>query len=186
MNANISKLFYWILAIIVAGITYFFIYKVGMDLAYKTQSKFIDDLKSLSSIIFGVSGAWLAITYPKAISSAERANGSSEGRSTNIENATYDSSILLGFVRTMMVSILIISVGLIIPYIKVILIEFDIVIAIKSYLKGALFSVVFTMALIQLYLLIDTLNNTNKALRSLREILSESQTRNDRDRNRNY
>jgi len=163
------------------------LFTVGADITYQSQAKYFDNIRSIASIIFGVTGAWLAITYPKALSSADSARqASSENRDRSLAQAREDSDTLIGFVRTMIISIIIIAIALAIPFVKEILSTYQWALDNKVYFRGLLYSLLGVMSVVQLTLLLMTLKNTSQALSELNKSVAEATTRSERDQNRNH
>lgn len=147
---------------------------------------FIDAVRSVSSIIFGVSGAWLALTYPKAILSAQSAIVPNSCSENKLNIALQDNNVLLSLISTMLISTIIIGFSLGIPIIKEILSFCDAIYPYKQYLRALSFYLIFFMSLTQIFLLYKTLKQSGTALRDLRQTISEAQTRVQRQRNSNY
>lgn len=186
MNQREKKLVA-IFAMIISIIALWLLFSAGKEISYSIQSKYFDNIRSIASIIFGVTGAWLAITYPKALSSAKKARqASEEEREVALSRASEDSEILIGFVRTMIISIVIISISLAIPFIKEVLAMYQWAIDLNEYFRGALYSILGFISVVQLGLLITTLKNTYRALTDLHRETAEATTRADRDQNRQH
>jgi hypothetical protein len=160
-------------------------FAAGMDIPYASQGKYFESIQGIAAIIFGVSGAWLAITYPKAMTSADKArNSTPEERKAAILDAGDDTEVLLGFIHTMMVSILIISVSLAVPFIKEGLSQWNWALTHSEYFRGGLYSLLWLLAFVQLSLLYITLRTTNSALRELKRHIAEAAVKADRDDNK--
>jgi len=186
MNKREKKLATCLVALIAIGVLWL-LFNAGKEISYAVQSKYFDNVRSIASIIFGVTGAWLAITYPKALSSAREARqATAEGREIALTRASEDSEILIGFVRTMIISIVIISIALAIPFVKEIFAMYQWAIDLKEYFRGILYSTLGLMSVVQLGLLITTLKNTYRALTELNRETAEATTRSERDRNREH
>lgn len=185
-NTKSRKVFSFLTIIVMAGVTVF-LFKAGMDITYALQEKYFDGIRSIAAIIFGVSGAWLAITYPKALSSAEQArNTDSDHRKRALADASDDAEVLLGFVHTMIVSIIVIAVSLAIPFAKEALTQWPWALAHKGYFRGSLYAILWVLAVVQLSLLLTTLKSTYKALSELRRHLADAEVQSDRDENQNH
>ncbi|MFD1383036.1 hypothetical protein ACFQ45_06645 [Rhodanobacter aciditrophus] len=180
----------WLLIILassIALVTLYFLFIAGKNISYEAQSKYFDNVRTIASIIFGVTGAWLAITYPKALSSASAARqASADERTEALNRATEDSKILIGFVRTMIISIVVIAISLSVPFVKEILALYQWAIDIKEYFRGILYTLLGITSIVQLALLGLTLRNTYLALTELNRETAEAVTRAERDRNREY
>jgi hypothetical protein len=178
----------WSLIIIltlVSVVVLFLLFFAGKNISYSVQSKYFDNVRTIASIIFGVTGAWLAITYPKALASATAARvATAENRDSALARASEDSKILIGFVRTMIVSIIVIAVSLSIPFVKEILSMYNWALDIKEYFRGALYSLLGVTTVVQLMLLGHTLKNTYRALKELNSETAQAITRSERDHNR--
>ncbi|WP_335917557.1 hypothetical protein [Shewanella chilikensis] len=177
----------FILTSLIALVILYFLFIAGKNISYEAQSKYFDNVRTIASIIFGVTGAWLAITYPKALSSASAARqASADERVEALNRATEDSKILIGFVRTMIISIVVIAISLSIPFVKEVLALYQWAIDIKEYFRGALYSLLGITSIVQLGLLGLTLKNTYLALTELNRETAEAVTRAERDRNREH
>ncbi len=164
-----------------------FLFKAGMEITYALQEKYFDGIRSIAAIIFGVSGAWLAITYPKALSSAEQARSTdSNHRKQALADASDDAEVLLGFVHTMIVSIIIIAVSLAVPFAKEALTQWPWALEHKDYFRGSLYSLLWLLAVVQLSLLMTTLKSTYRALNELKRHLAEAEVQSDRDENQHH
>lgn len=183
MTTRVKKLLI-VVGLVSTIITLALLYFTGQNINYAVQSKYFDNIRTIASIIFGVTGAWLAITYPKALSSASAARlASSENRDAALSRASEDSEVLIGFVKTMIISIIIIAISLTIPFLKEILSMFQWALDIKEHLRGFLYSLLGITTVIQLLLLGLTLKNTYRALKELNSETAEAITRAERDRN---
>ncbi|SPZ37433.1 Uncharacterised protein [Plesiomonas shigelloides] len=69
---------------------------LGMDIAYAKQVSLLSEVRNVSAIIFGVTGAWLALVYPKALASTEMALKAAND--AVYEQAQHDNDVLLGFI----------------------------------------------------------------------------------------
>ncbi len=186
MNRRMKWLLF-ILTSLIALVILYFLFIAGKNISYEAQSKYFDNVRTIASIIFGVTGAWLAITYPKALSSASAARqASADERVEALNRATEDSKILIGFVRTMIISIVVIAISLSIPFVKEVLALYQWAIDIKEYFRGALYSLLGITSIVQLGLLGLTLKNTYLALTELNRETAEAVTRAERDRNREH
>lgn len=186
MNRRMKWLLF-ILTSLIALVILYFLFIAGKNISYEAQSKYFDNVRTIASIIFGVTGAWLAITYPKALSSASAARqASADERAEALNRATEDSKVLIGFVRTMIISIVVIAISLSIPFVKEVLALYQWAIDIKEYFRGALYSLLGITSIVQLGLLGLTLKNTYLALTELNRETAEAVTRAERDRNREH
>lgn len=185
-----SKAFHFVvilfLAVVVLGVA-FILFTAGMHIPYESQEKYFEGIRSIAAIIFGVSGAWLAITYPKAMTSADKARQSTaEYRKKAIQDAGDDTEVLLGFIHTMIVSILVISVSLAVPFLKEGLSQWGWALTYTEYFRGGLYSLLWILAVVQLSLLFITLRTTNRALRELKRHIAEAEVKADRDANTDH
>jgi len=161
-----------------------FLFKAGMDVPYSSQQKYFDSIRSIAAIIFGVSGAWLAITYPKALMSAEKARSAdASSRKDSIQDAQDDAEVLLGFINTMIVSILIIAISLSVPFVKEALSQFSWAVENRGWFRGSLYALIWILAVSQLSLLYVTLRSTSRALGELRRHMADAEVKSDRDDN---
>jgi hypothetical protein len=172
---------------LISTIALYLLFIAGENISYQVQSKYFDNIRTIASIIFGVTGAWLAITYPKALTSAAAARlASSESRAEALSRAAEDSKILIGFVKTMIISIVIIAISLLIPFIKEVLSLYLWAVDLTEYFRGALYSLLGVISMVQLGLLGLTLKNTYLALTELNRETAEAVTRAERDKNSDY
>lgn len=162
----------------------FFTVTVGMDIPYSNQSALLSEIRNVSSIIFGVTGAWLALVYPKALSSVDLSIKTA--KDDDYKQAENDNNVLLGFIKTIIISIIVIALGVLIPFAKEFLSIIIIPKDIHLYLKGILFYVIVLLALIQFYLLFETFSQTKKALREVKKQLAKAKTKNERSHNSNH
>jgi hypothetical protein len=172
---------------LISIVALYLLFVAGKNITYEAQSKYFDNVRTIASIIFGVTGAWLAITYPKALSSASAARqASADDRTEALERASEDSKILIGFVQTMIISIIIIAISLSIPFIKEVLSLYQWAIDLKVYFRGVLYSLLGLISVVQLGLLCLTLKNTYLALTELNRETAEAVTRAERNRNNEH
>ncbi|QPL50810.1 hypothetical protein [Alteromonas sp. B31-7] len=186
MNAKTKKI--GVIAGVLISIAFtVLLFLAGKSIDYSVQEKYFENIRTVASIIFGVTGAWLAITYPRALSSAIAAkNSDSSERETALKKAVEDSKTLTGFISTMIVSIIIIALSLCIPFIKEILGLFQWSLTAKSYFRGALYVLLGAITVIQLGLLGLTLKHTYGALTDLYANTAKAKIRNQRDRNKEF
>lgn len=183
--AKHGKLFAVVVLIILSILGLLLLFKAGMTIPYETQSSYFDNVRTIASIIFGVTGAWLAVTYPKALHSAKAAkDADSRTRNSALIQATEDTEILIGFVTTMIISIVIIAISLTIPFIKEILSLSQWATNHSGYLRGGMYSLLAVISVVQIGLLVSALKNTYKALTDLHRNTAEAITRAERDKNR--
>lgn len=173
---------------IVALMLFFSIaFNAGKGISYADQSTYIDNIRNVSAIIFGVSGAWLAITYPKALASARNAKESQpEEIERRLKIAKEDVDVLMGFVRTMITSIVIVTISLAIPLAKEILSGIEWVLRYRPQVLGSLFLTIASLLLIQIYQLVITLKSTYRALRDIQQNTADAITQIERNKNINY
>ncbi|HGS5294499.1 TPA: hypothetical protein ACMDR2_003535 [Vibrio cholerae] len=162
----------------------YFAVTLGMDISYSKQSSLLSEIRNVSAIVFGVTGAWLALVYPKALASTELALKVSND--AIYEQAQHDNNVLLGFIKTIIISILVIAVSIVIPFIKEIAVQFSFFIECRNYLRGLLFFAIMLLALIQLYLLFSTFLQTKQALSDVKGKIAEAKTRNGRTHNQRH
>lgn len=163
------------------------VFHVGKSISYEDQSKYIDNIRNVSAIIFGVSGAWLAITYPKALSSAKAAKESAPDKiEISLKIAKEDIDVLMGFVRTMIISIVIVTISLIIPLAKEIFSGINWLMKYRIQVLGTLFLAIASLLIIQVYQLAITLKNTYKALQDIQQNTAQAINQLERKNNENY
>jgi hypothetical protein len=172
--------------LILVFIASYFVIQTGKNLDYLKQVKFLDDIRTISSIIFGVSGAWLALTYPKALLSADLARKAESNNAVLFEQAKHDNKVLLSFIHTMLISTIIIGVSLIIPFVKEVLSSYLLLHPYKACFRSILFYFLAIMSFTQLLLLIQTLKESKRALKELRGSIAQAQTRAQRNQNNNH
>ncbi|MGI2135561.1 hypothetical protein [Shewanella baltica] len=178
-----SKIVEFSLLVVIFGLSYFFV-TLGMDISYSKQSSLLSEIRNVSAIVFGVTGAWLALVYPKALISTELALKVSND--AIYEQAKHDNAVLLGFIKTIITSIIIIAISIVIPFIKEIAVNFSFFIDNRHYLRGVLFFSIVLLALIQLFLLLLTFLQTKQALIDVKSKIAEAKTRNERTHNQRY
>jgi len=190
MNLKFKKICNYLL-LIASGFFVVFVFVVlflvGGQVSFLKQNKIFEEIRNISSIIFGVCGAWLAITYPKAISSVQAAkNSSPEKIDSELEKSSGDVEILMGFVKSMMISIIIISICLALPFGKEVVAKCPWLLGFRENLLGALFCLLGAITLTQLYLLVSTLKNTYLALKELKRVTAEAITKREQEKNKGY
>lgn len=161
-----------------------FVTTLGMDISYAKQAALLSEIRSVSAIVFGVTGAWLALVYPKALASAELAVQSAND--AVYEQAQHDNDVLLGFIKTIITSIIVIAVSVGIPFVKEVIVKISFFIEYSSYLRGVLFFVIASLAIVQLFLLLSTFLQTKLALKDVKRKIAEAKTRNERSQNPRY
>jgi hypothetical protein len=159
----------------------------GLNVPFKSQIVYFEVIRSVSSIVFGVSGAWLAIMYPKTLGAAKAAKVTSgKDREKAVSEAKDDVNILLGFLKTMIASVGILMFSLAIPFAKEILIIIPNIMTYRELLLGFLYCSIIVLTITQFYLLVITLTNSFKALKEINHALIDSELGNLRDKNRDY
>lgn len=137
---------YLILAIIAAIATYL-LKDVVSSLGYSAYKETLAALLNMSSIIFAIIGAWIAIIYPRAIGRAFK------GRSVNdkaLKDADTDADYLSELVEIVMVSAIVLMIVLTIQFAVPIIKELVTGRWIE-YSKYAAFYIVSLLTLSQLY-----------------------------------
>lgn len=186
MNAMTKKIGV-IAGVLISIVFAVLLFLAGKSIDYSVQEKYFENIRTVASIIFGVTGAWLAITYPRALSSAIVAkNSDSSGREAAQKKAVEDSKTLTGFISTMIISIIIIALSLCIPFIKEILGLFQWSLTAISYFRGTLYVLLGAITVIQLGLLGLTLKHTYGALTDLYANTAKAKIKNQRDRNKEF
>lgn len=137
---------YLILAIITGIVTYF-LRDTVVVLNYDGYKDTLSALLNISSIIFAIIGAWIAIIYPRAIG---RVFKDSNVPSIAIKEADTDASYLSELVEIVMVSaivlMVVLSIQFLVPITKVFLNDDW-----KNYAKFISFFVISMLTLSQLY-----------------------------------
>ncbi|WP_408900328.1 hypothetical protein [Photobacterium piscicola] len=157
---------------------------LGMDISYAKQATLLAEIRNVSAIIFGVTGAWLALIYPKALASSELALKAAND--AVYEQAKHDNDVLLGFIKTIIISIVVIAISVVIPLVKEVAIQISFVTEYRNYLRGILFFTIFVLTIIQLYLLFATFLQTKSALKDVKRKIAEAKTRNERSHNQHH
>lgn len=153
---------------------------VGVDMTYARQTGYIEKITTIASIIFGVSGAWLAIMYPKAMQSSQRY--SKDFHSDQCEKvAKDDRELLLKFIHTMIVAILTLVVVIFIPFVKEFISSFSVFHDCRELFRSALFFIIYVLSSIQLFLFFSTLMATIAALNEIDETTAKGQILKDFD-----
>ncbi|EPG0609875.1 hypothetical protein ACSW0I_003242 [Vibrio fluvialis] len=155
-----------------------------MNISYAKQASLLSDIRNVSSIIFGVTGAWLALIYPKALASTELALKAAND--VVYEQAQHDNDVLLGFIKTIITSIVVIAISIVIPFVKEIAVQISFFIEYRNYIRGILFFTIVVLAIIQLYLLFATFLQTKSALKDVKRKIAETKTRNERSHNQRH
>jgi len=137
---------YFILALITGIVTYLLRDTVDV-LNYGAYKETLSALLNISSIIFAIIGAWIAIIYPRAIG---RIFKESKAQSSTIKDADTDADYLSELVEIVLVSaivlMVVLSIQFLVPIAKVFL-DGDW----KSYAKYVAFFVISMLTLSQLY-----------------------------------
>lgn len=162
----------------------YFSVTLGMDISYAKQASLLSEIRNVSAIIFGVTGAWLALVYPKALASTELALKAAND--AIYQQAQHDNDVLLGFIRTIITSIVVIAVSVGIPFFKEIAVHISLLVEYRNYLKGLLFFLIVVLAIVQLYLLFATFLQTKLALKDVKRKIAEAKTRNERSHNQRH
>ena len=164
----------------------YLIFRSGMSIEYAKQKVLIDDVRNISAIIFGVTGAWLALVYPKALASAKHVISEKEIRLVDIQQAEHDNIVLLGFIKTLLISVVIIMFTLGAPFVKEMLAQISTFLSYREYFRAALFLLLFCICLLQVYLLWGTFNQSRLALLEIKQTIAEARTKHDRLRNASF
>lgn len=137
---------YLVLAIISAIATYFLRDAVS-SLDYAAYKDTLGALLNISSIIFAIIGAWIAIIYPRAIGRVFKGKSVSDKA---LKEADTDADYLSELVEIVMVSaivlMVVLSIQFIVPIAKSLILESWVV-----YSKNTAFFVVSLLTLSQLY-----------------------------------
>ena len=106
---------------------------LGMDISYAKQASLLSEVRNVSAIIFGVTGAWLALVYPKALASTEMALKAAND--AIYEQAKHDNDVLLGFIKTIITSIVVIAISIGIPFLKEVAAQISFLTEYRNYLR---------------------------------------------------
>jgi len=183
-----NKLLIFLLFLLISlSVSLVLIFQAGREINYQDQAKYFDHLRNVGAIIFAVSGAWLALAYPKAIASADRARAvESSTRVKDLDIAEDDNRVLLGFVKTMIISIFVVGISMILPFLKEVASAFSYLLPFTEYFRGALYVLIFSLTLVQLGLLGLTLRSAYLALAAIRKSVGEARIRKDREQNSSH
>ncbi|PTP74907.1 hypothetical protein [Vibrio splendidus] len=178
-----SKLAQFIL-LVATFIGSYFAVTLGMDISYSKQASLLAEIRNVSAIIFGVTGAWLALVYPRALASTELALKAAND--AVYEQAQHDNDVLLGFIKTIIASIVVIAISVGIPFIKEVAVHISFFVEHRNYLRGILFFTIAVLAIAQLYLLLATFLQTKLALKDVKRKIAEAKTKNERSHNQRH
>ncbi len=138
---------YFLIAFITGLLTYLF-RETAIELRYSAYKDTLGALLNISSIIFAIIGAWIAIIYPKAIGRVFNSQGGIQNQS--VVDADTDANYLSELVEIVMVSAIVLMV--------VLSIQFSVPIAKKVldgqeilYAKYISFFVITMLTISQLY-----------------------------------
>lgn len=160
----------------------------GMDIAYSSQEKYLSSIKDIATIIFGVTGAWLAISYPKALISANSAELQKYNKEKNeqvLKDALNDRVILIGFIEAMRLAIIILGVSLLIPFSADLFKGSQTLIHNKEIVRGILFCTLVCSTVALLSILLSTLRNVQRALEEINNKNAKAITNSRRRDNQN-
>lgn len=159
----------WYLAVIFyVGFGAVLVFNIGPNIPFERQTVYLDRITSISSIIFGVTGAWLAIMYPKALlSSTAFLENPTEAKLKKL--AFQDTKLILNFIHTMVVALTTLIVAILIPFAKDFLSSFPILLEYKGIFRGGLLFLIFILSTAQIVLLIVTLISTKDAIKEIEE-----------------
>lgn len=137
---------YLILALVTSIATYV-CKDIAVSLPFSAYKETLHALLNISSIIFAIIGAWIAIIYPRAIGRAFKGNSISD---ITIKEADRDAGYLSELVEIVVVSALVLMIVLIIQFSAPIL---QGMISDKSlvFVKILVFYVIFFLTVSQLY-----------------------------------
>ena len=176
-----------ILASVIAIAVFYLLFWVGKGVCFQKQYNSFEQIRNISSIIFGVCGAWLAITYPKAVASIQiNPKPAEKTNDPDLKIASQDVNILLGFVTSMIISIIIIAICLFLPFAKEIAVKCPWFLSHKSNLLGFLFCLLGGVTVLQLYLLGSTLKNSYLALLELKRVAAKALTQQEQKKKKEY
>lgn len=136
---------YLVFAALTALITYFLRDTIAV-LSYASYKDTLGALMNISSIIFAIIGAWIAIIYPRAIGRVFKGQPVDEVK----RNADSDADYLSNLVEIVMVSALVLMCVLSIQFVVPIAITFFVNESI-IYAKYALFFIITILTISQLY-----------------------------------
>ncbi len=137
---------YFVLAVIAMLSTYFLRDNILL-LSYSSYKETLSALLNISSIIFAIIGAWIAIIYPRAIGRAFRGKSVTD---ISIKDANTDADYLSELVEIVMVSAVVLMIVLAIQFSVPILKTIQVGAWINS-IKYSAFFLVFMLTISQLY-----------------------------------
>lgn len=153
----------------------FYIFTFGKRIDYATQKDLIDNIRDVTSIIFGVCGAWLALSYPKALLvSADASRLDGEERNIALEKSREEINVLLLFLRSMFISTFILLSTLIIPYAKIVASSIEAIAKHREILLGANLVFLFTLALVQAVIMAMTIRASVLSLQEIHSNISKA------------
>lgn len=132
---------------VIAGLSTYVLRDNILLLSYADYKETLSALLNISSIIFAIIGAWIAIIYPRAIGRAFKAQSVSD---KSIKDADTDADYLSELVEIVMVSAIVLMLVLAIQFIVPILKTIQIGMWINS-IKYSAFYLVFMLTISQLY-----------------------------------
>lgn len=180
MNSKLSRF----CLLVAAFLCSYYAVALGMNISYGKQADLLSEVRNISAIVFGVTGAWLALVYPKALTSTEQALKNTDDAA--YEQARYDNSVLLSFVKTIITSIIIIAVSVGIVFAKEIAVNVDFIIEHRKYFRGVLFFIIVVLVIVQMRVLIVMFLQTRLALKDVERKIAEAKTRNERSHNQSH
>jgi len=121
----------------------------GQEIEMSKQMPLFEGLRNTSAIIFGVMGAWLAILHPDSLKKIFRSDG---GKLPDQEKNT-----IMLLLSPIMISTAIIATALVIFPLVELAKTVDFLTSYKGILRGAAFSLLSALTLLQLWALILTL-----------------------------
>lgn len=153
---RIVNIFLWLSVATLSSTSFLY----GKNISYLEQLALYEGLRTTSSIILGVSGAWLAILYPGELAECLK------------EHKTASSHIV-PIITTITSSVLILAAISLIQFVAPVLKQFQFNEDIISVFKGLSFSLIFFLTCIQIKSMLLILLPSYLLQRSIKEIEEE-------------
>jgi Na+/H+ antiporter NhaC len=107
----------YIVLLIVSGITSYFLRDYTNSLSYDDFKPTLSTLLTISSIIFAIIGAWIAIIYPKSLTRSFRDN-STEEQIDHDKEASYLAELVEIVMVSAVVLMIVLAIQLTVPILK--------------------------------------------------------------------
>jgi hypothetical protein len=168
MKMEKIKMVKYIFLLVISGFVTYLAQGSLPDASYSNYKEVLGALLNISSIIFAIIGAWIAIIYPRAIG---KVFGDKSAIASKLAEAQQDAGYLSELVEIVLVSAVVLMVVLIIqftfPLVNEMLLKTD-----QQYIKTIVFFVITTITFAQLqaifrviltnYFFLNEIRNKNK------------------------